>query len=111
MKGLEGLWVISFTFEEDEASYLADAALPNDWNRKPVPPDWHLTPPKATQRIGDEWIARKASLVLRVPSAIIPNDHNYLINPQHPLFDLERVAPAERFHFDDRLASLIKLLE
>ncbi len=84
--------------------------MPDDWNRKPVPPDWHVAPPKATQRIGDEWIARKASLILRVPSAIVPNDYNYLVNPQHPLFSLDRIAAAERFHFDDRLANLVRLL-
>ena len=36
--------------------------------------------------IGDDWFYRQDSLVLQVPSAIIPNEYNYIINTQHKQF-------------------------
>ncbi|MBS3965897.1 MAG: RES family NAD+ phosphorylase [Truepera sp.] len=111
VKGLEGLWVYSFTFEEEESTFLPNAALPLDWNRKPVPPDWHAQPLKATQLIGNNWSERRASLVLRVPSAIIPSQFSYLINPLHPTFDAFRIGAPQRFHFDERIATLVAVGE
>jgi RES domain-containing protein len=109
VRGLEGVWVYGFTFEEGESAYLAETALPEDWNRKPVPPDWHAPPLKATQRIGDNWSERQASLVLRVPSVVIPSEFNYLVNPLHPAFETSRIAAPQQFHFDERHATLVPL--
>jgi len=41
--------------------------------------------------IGDTWIAAKTSPVLRVPSVVIPQEFNYLLNPEHP--DFPRIRP------------------
>jgi RES domain-containing protein len=71
-------------------------ALPAHWRRpSPLPPE--------TQVIGDAWLARNSSLLLRVPSAVSPTDSNYLINPGHP--DMARcvLARPEAFTFDVRL--------
>lgn len=111
VRGLEGLWVYSFTFEEGESTFLPNAALPLDWNRKPAPPDWHAQPPKATQLTGNDWSERRVSLVLRVPSAIIPSEFNYLINPLHAAFDASRIDAPQRFHFDQRIATLVEVGE
>lgn len=47
------------------------------------------------QAIGEEWTRRASSAVLAVPSAIIPVETNYLLNPMHPAFArIEIVAPA-----------------
>lgn len=99
----------SVTFEEGESAYLAETALPEDWNRKPVLPDWHAPSLKATQRIGANWSERQASLVLRVPSVIIASEFNYLVNPLHPAFEASRIAAPQQFHFDERLATLVTL--
>ena len=107
VRGLEGLWVHEFHFEEVDALRLPNDQLPEDWLRKPVPPDWHAPPPKLTQQIGDDWAARQASLLLRVPSAVLPLEHNYLINSLHPSFSLDRLAPPQQFRFDERVASLL----
>lgn len=37
-----------------------------------------------TRSIGDEWLAVGTSVLLKVPSAIIPNSYNYLFNPRYP---------------------------
>jgi RES domain-containing protein len=55
--------------------------------------------------MGDAWLKKSESVVLQVPSAIIPEEHNYLINPQHPDFSGIKVLAVEKFSFDERLLS------
>jgi RES domain-containing protein len=57
----------------------------------------------ATQRIGDEWLASGRSLALAVPSAIVPEEWNYLLNPLHPAFAKLRPGRAVPFLLDPRL--------
>ncbi len=56
-----------------------------------------------SRRIGDEWLAKGTSALARVPSAILPNTFNLLLNPIHR--DAERVAIVQstRAMFDLRL--------
>ncbi len=56
-----------------------------------------------TQEIGDTWISRKSSLVLQVPSVIIPDEHNFIINQGHPDFSKVKLLSVEDFIFDPRL--------
>jgi RES domain-containing protein len=53
-------------------------SLPEGWNAIP-----HIS---ASQTVGDKWIAGRASVGLRVPSVIVPTEHNVLLNPLHPQF-------------------------
>ncbi|MEN8201988.1 MAG: RES family NAD+ phosphorylase [Bacteroidota bacterium] len=53
--------------------------------------------------IGDKWARESASAVLKVPSAIVPGDSNYLINPGHPDFHRITIQSAEPFLFDTRI--------
>jgi len=47
-----------------------------------LPADWRSSPATAELRaIGDDWVRVRRSLLLKVPSAIVPQEHNYLINP------------------------------
>lgn len=70
-----------------------------------TPPDgWDSQPPRrATQAIGDSWLAAKASAVLEVPSVIIPGEFNYLLNPEHPDFGAIKATDPKPFSFDPRL--------
>lgn len=56
-----------------------------------------------TQAVGDEWLRHGRKPVLKVPSAIIPEEFNYLLNPAHPKFDQIEIGAAEGFAFDPRL--------
>lgn len=56
-----------------------------------------------SQEIGDEWVKSLRTAVLRVPSAIIKKEYNYLLNPQHPDFQKIKINEIENFHFDLRL--------
>jgi RES domain-containing protein len=53
--------------------------------------------------IGNEYLKSKESLLLKVPSAIIPDEYNVLINPEHPGFKKVTLSSAKIFEFDVRL--------
>jgi len=53
--------------------------------------------------LGTDRVARGTSVALSVPSALVPSEHNYLLNPAHPDFARVRVGGARRFSFDPRL--------
>jgi RES domain-containing protein len=69
--------------------------LPRSWRRTPAP--------RALQRLGDAWLDNQETTLLRVPSAIVPTEFNFLLNPQHP--DSRRITVARRISFalDSRL--------
>jgi RES domain-containing protein len=56
-----------------------------------------------TQRMSDEWLKSGNSVVLKVPSAIIQNEFNYLLNVNHPDFSKIHIVNISRFTFDPRL--------
>jgi RES domain-containing protein len=70
-----------------------------------LPVDLGVGPGRTRCReIGDEWLAEDAHLVLRVPSVIVPQECNVLINPAHRLMETVKIVSIERFRFDARLA-------
>jgi len=71
------------------------ANLPSNWRRYPAP--------EALQGIGTAWVKRVSALVLSVPSALIPDERNYLINPARRDFRRIRVNKPVPFHFDPRM--------
>ncbi len=70
-------------------------ALPSDWRVQPAPP--------STRQLGDEWARSLRTPVLGVPSAIIPHEINYLLNPAHPDFQKIIFHRFIDFTFDPRL--------
>lgn len=72
--------------------------LPLEWDAKP--------PTKATQFIGDTFVRQREAAVLKVPSAIVPFEHNYLINPLHPDAQRIQVVSSTRMVFDRRVGKV-----
>lgn len=70
-------------------------ALPADWSR--------LVDHPATVAIGAAWAQRASSLVLRVPSVLISEEQNVLLNPGHDDMHRVRVERVRNFSFDPRL--------
>jgi RES domain-containing protein len=67
-------------------------------------PDWRApSAPLALKAYGDAWAAQGRSVLLQVPSVIIPNEPNFLLNPAHPDFAKLRRFPPVDFRFDPRL--------
>lgn len=54
---------------------------------------------------GDAWLARGETVLLRVPSALVPEEPNFLMNPLHPDSSHLRVSETRSFAFDPRLLS------
>jgi RES domain-containing protein len=69
-----------------------------------LPSYWKSTQ-DVTQRLGDEWLQRARSALLRVPSAIAPETWNWLLNPRHKEAPLVRILTAEEHRYDWRLFS------
>ena len=69
-----------------------------------LPSNWRATPPpdRLAER-GTRWIEDGRTLALAVPSAIIPHELNYLLNPRHSEFTRVRVGAPKPFSFDPRL--------
>lgn len=69
-----------------------------------LPVNWSLPESYPTcQILGHDWLRQGKSAVLRIPSAIIPNESNFLINPQHADFQKIVLLGHEPFLFDSRL--------
>ena len=69
-----------------------------------LPGDWRETPPvQSTQDIGEDWIKKKATAVLMVPSIIVPLECNLIINPSHSDFSKITVGRQCDFAYDPRL--------
>ena len=56
-----------------------------------------------TRFIGDEFIRSKQALLLKVPSVIVPEEHNFIINPTHPDFKKITLLQTQSFKPDKRL--------
>lgn len=71
---------------------------------KHLPEGWaNLFSAKLTRSMGDEWYTRNETPVLKVPSAIVPAENNYILNTLHPLFKRVKLLQTEPFLFDPRL--------
>jgi RES domain-containing protein len=69
-----------------------------------LPADWRdLSARESLQAIGSDWVKRQSSAVLAVPSAVIPTESNYLLNPQHPSFARIEIGKPQDFVTDLRL--------
>jgi len=64
-----------------------------------------LTDLRECQRIGEDWILKGESAFLRVPSVIIPEENNVVINTMHPDFRSVKVREVLPFLFDPRMES------
>lgn len=86
---------------------LISASIPDELIedlRRPLPVAWSASPAHPeVQVIGDEWVRSGRSLALRVPSALVPDGSNVLINPGHRDFVHVSVGEPEQFSFDSRL--------
>jgi RES domain-containing protein len=74
---------------------IGPGQLPENW---PSPEQYPVC-----QQIGSLWLRQGRSAVLNVPSAIIPDERNYLLNPSHPDFKQITLLRHEPFLFDTRL--------
>lgn len=96
---LQVMFSIMNIYVPDEASTenLLIHELPDNWNKAD---DTYY---KMCQPFGDRWMSKNQSLLYKVPSAIVKNEFNFLINPYHPEFEKVKILGNEPFYFDPRI--------
>lgn len=92
--------------------YVLEIAIPSAlWDRAEdiqalsvLPAVWDAQPaPKETLDYGDKWLTSKRSAILVVPSVIVPQETNILINPAHPDAGQIKIVRTTRFIYDGRI--------
>jgi RES domain-containing protein len=87
---------IEAAIPDDAVEVLDVARLPSRWQAEP--------PPAALRAIGDVWVRSNSALALRVPSAVVPDEANFLINPGHSgISELRIVGKPQPAMLDPRL--------
>ncbi len=76
-------------------------------NRDELPEDWMSPfPSSKCQEWGSDWCRLSKELLMEVPSVIVPEERNIVINSDHPLMAGVTLSPIRAFHFDLRVTKL-----
>jgi RES domain-containing protein len=88
-------------------SIADDDHLVNQIHMNDLPANWRLFAAYSNlQNIGSDWYNSQESLVMKVPSAVIPFEYNYVINMEHPDFSKAvSLVRTEDYFWDSRLLS------
>jgi RES domain-containing protein len=84
--------LIEVGIDESLVTRIEPDLLPKNWRADP--------PPEKLRSLGDEWALSASSVVLQVPSALVPGENNFLLNPRHPDFSRLRLGKPQPFDFD-----------
>ena len=88
---------------------IAEIALPDTIDLAEVPietlsANWsEYPPPSSLKEIGEEWVRKGLTLLLRVPSAVVRGEYNVLMNPRHELAKMVSIVSIDPFDIDERL--------
>ena len=91
---------IPIAFSNALVESVPSKALPLTWNSTPAP--------FTTKTIGDQWVRQSASAILCVPSAVVPNELNFLLNPHHPDFSKIEIGDVIDLPADPRILDKLK---
>jgi RES domain-containing protein len=69
-----------------------------------LPPGWDELPTSVSaQTLGRAWLERGNALAMRVPSVVLPEESNVILNPRHPDFERAELKIVRPFSFDQRM--------
>ncbi len=91
----EDFCITVFEFPESSIEEIEKYLLPENWNSYPAP--------SSLKKKGDAFVKANASLLLKVPSAIVEDEYNYIVNINHPLLSEVKILGSKPFIFDKRL--------
>ncbi|KJS30697.1 MAG: hypothetical protein VR64_14720 [Desulfatitalea sp. BRH_c12] len=97
---IQNFVAIPVAFEESQVIAWPEETLPAHWSILPVADQ--------TQKMGKIWIDEKQSMVLQVPSSIVPQEKNFVLNPLHPDFADLKTGKAQSLYIDPRLKKIIQ---
>ena len=92
---VKGFCMATIDIPEDKIQTFKSHDLPSDWFKNPAP-DYLKT-------IGDYFVRTNKYLALKIPSVIIPEEHNYLLNPDFPEFNKVKIINSREVRIDERL--------
>lgn len=82
----------------DDIQQLGVSYLPGNWRDAPAP--------SSTKDFGTFLLNRAEHAIIKIPSAVIPEEFNYLINPMHPLITMSSIVDVKDFVYDIRIKSV-----
>lgn len=89
------LSMVSIDIPENGILEIPIHQLPGDWHNTPVPP--------STKTFGTKLLEQLRSPVIKIPSAVIPEEYNYILNPKHPDAALFKIVEIRDFVYDIRI--------
>jgi len=87
--------ILTLEIPDDSMTEIGVDHLPKNWNVYPAP--------VILAEIGEKWIKEGKTLALQVPSCIIHSSHNYILNCNHPEYNIVKIIERKNFKFDSRL--------
>jgi RES domain-containing protein len=91
---------IPVTFHSALLQVLPESQWPANWFSLPIA--------EPSQQVGKKWLEEMSSVVLQVPSSVVPRECNFLINPLHPKFSKLKIGPPQSIHIDQRISRLLQ---
>jgi RES domain-containing protein len=91
----ESFCITIFDVPENSIEEVEKQLLPKDWNSYPSP--------SSLKKKGDAFVKANKTLLLKVPSAIVEDEYNYILNVNHPLLSRVKLIDSKPFLFDKRL--------
>ena len=89
--------MICLSVPEDKIVSIPASGLPANWFVNP--------PPDILKKVGDDFISSNEFLALEIPSAIMPEENNYLLNPGHPDFKKIAIVYTRNIPIDERFVN------
>jgi RES domain-containing protein len=86
---------------------LAEARIPDEMvetlDLSSLPARWREPNNLVCRDLGSKWAASARSAALKVPSAVVEEDWNLLLNPTHPDFNRIQLKTPKPFRYDERM--------
>lgn len=90
---------IPVTFDKSLVHVLPQSQLPDNWFDLPIS--------EQSQMVGKKWLEQQQSVLLQVPSSVVPSESNFLINPLHPQFAKLEIGSPQSLCIDQRISKLL----
>jgi RES domain-containing protein len=89
------LSIITLDIPDEDIYELKQSRLPGDWRDVPTP--------SSTKDLGSNLLNEAKNAVIKIPSAIIANEFNYILNPKHPNSKNFKITDIKDFVYDIRI--------
>ena len=92
---IPNLDILIIEIPDDSIKEIKKDKLPKNWVNYPAP--------TILSEIVEQWVKKKESIVLKVPSCIIHSTYNFILSCVHPDYSRIKILEHKDFHFDSRL--------